>query len=96
MNSSYRTCTDSSHNHSDVIIKHLTRSHCDVTTGGDGDGGGDSRQCGTTWNHIGTIDGQMGSCGGQFGTEWRGVADDSGSTVGDSNLSHRYFCLDFM
>lgn len=96
VNSSYRTCTDSSHNHSDVIIKHLTRNHCDVTTGGDGDGGGDSRQCGTTWNHIGTIDGQMGSCGGQFGTEWRGVADDSGSTVGDSNLSHRYFCLDFM
>lgn len=96
VNSSYRTCTDSSHNHSDVIIKHLTSSHCDVTTGGGRGDGGDSGQCGTKWNHFGTADGQRGSCGGQFGTEWRGVADDSGSTVDDSNLSHRYFCLHFI
>lgn len=96
VNSSYRTCTDSSHNHSDVIIKHLTSSHCDVTTGGGRGDGGDSGQCGTKWNHCGTADGQRGSCGGQFGTEWRGGADDSGSTVDDSNLSHRYFCLHFI
>lgn len=69
VNSSYLTCTDTSHNHCDVMIKQFSSCHDDVTNTQNDDG---SRL---------------------FGTRWRDTAKDSGCTLEDSSLKHRYMFI---
>ncbi|XP_061195163.1 uncharacterized protein LOC133203387 [Saccostrea echinata] len=84
VNSSYLTCTDTSHNHCDVMIKQLCGSGGDVT----------DRQTGNKGKELCDMDpdftdGQIGDKSRQFGTQWRDNAEDSAGTLEDTSLKHR-------